>query len=345
MTTAVGATAGDRHDWRSRRRLGLVVGGVTLAVLCLVSLAVGSKGIPLSDVLEVLRHADGSEAAVIVRDQRIPRTVLAVIVGLALAIAGALMQGLTRNPLADPGLLGVSAGAAFAMAIGTALISGLSLLGGLWFAFAGAVVTTVAVYLIGAAGRAAATPVTLVLAGVALSAVLSGITAWMALLDPTTFTQLTSWQTGDLANRRWDTVVTILPFIGIGLLLALAAAHALNALALGDDLATALGGSIGLTRFVVVVAVTLLCGAATAAVGPILFLGLMVPHVARWIVGPDQRWILGYALLLGPILLLVSDIVGRVVVRPDEVAAGIVTALIGGPVLIWLVRRRQASAL
>lgn len=344
MTADAGASPEDRRDWRSRRRLGVLLGLAVLLALSLVSLAVGSKGIPVGEVLDALRHDDGSEAASIVRDQRIPRTVLALVVGTALAVAGALMQGLTRNPLADPGLLGVSAGAAFAMAVGVSVIPGLSLLGSIWFAFAGAVVTTIAVYLIGAAGRSAATPVTLILAGVALSAVLSGITTWLALLDPATFDSLTFWQTGDVADRHWETVVVVAPFILAGLLLAAGAAHALNAMALGEDLATALGGSVRVTRLVVVVAVTLLCGAATAAVGPILFLGLMVPHVARWVVGPDQRWILAYALLIGPILLLLSDIVGRVVVRPDEVAAGIVAALIGGPVLIALVRRRRASA-
>lgn len=333
-------------DLRRRRTLGLLAIVGALVVTVVASLALGSNPLSAAQVMHALTHpGDTGEATVVVVGQRIPRTVLAIVVGAALAVAGALMQGLTRNPLADPGLLGVGAGAAFAMALGTLLVPGIALLGLMGFSFAGSVLTTVAVYLIGTSGRGGTTPLTLTLAGVALGAVLSGGTAIMRILSASTFSEMRVWDAGVLANRGWEVIGTIAPFVVVGLVLAALAAHGLNAVALGDDLATALGSNQRRTRVEVVVAVTLLCGAATAAVGPLWFLGLMVPHVARWVVGPDQRWILAYAVLIGPVLLLVSDVVGRVVVRPDEISAGVVTAFIGAPVLIAMVRRRKASGL
>ncbi|KAA1424922.1 iron chelate uptake ABC transporter family permease subunit [Mumia zhuanghuii] len=350
MTLTLPATDGAERavapDLRRRRTLGLVVVLATLVVAVGLSLALGSKPLSLGEVIGALTGAeDGSEASTIVIGQRIPRTVVALLVGAALAVAGALMQGLTRNPLADPGLLGVGAGSAFAMAVGFMLFPGLAMLGLVGFSFAGAIVTTVAVYLIGTAGRGGATPLTLTLAGVAIAAVLSGLTSIMRILSASTFSEMRVWDAGVIANRGWDVIGVVAPFIVAGLLLAAAAAHGLNAVALGDDLATALGSNQRRTRIEVVVGVTLLCGAATAAVGPIWFLGLMVPHVARWLTGPDQRWILAYSALIGPVILLLSDVIGRMVVRPDEISAGVVTALVGAPVLIAMVRRPRASAL
>ncbi len=315
-------------------------------ILVLLSLAIGSKPVPLGHVIDALTAYDGRIADhVIVRDQRIPRTVLAILVGLGLGVAGALMQALTRNPLADPGLLGVSAGASFFMTLAVALLPLTTMLGYVWFSFLGAVVATVVVYLLGSAGRTGSSPVTLALAGVAVAAVLSGLTATLTLLDPMTFLTMRVWESGSLAERGWDVIVTTAPFILVGLLLAAFAARGLNAVALGEDLATALGANVRRTRILVLVALTLLCGAATAAVGPIWFVGLMVPHAARWIVGPDQRWILAYTLVLAPVLMLSSDILGRVLVRPDELPAGLVTAFVGAPVLIWLARRSRMSSL
>ncbi len=338
------ASAPPRADGR-RRGIGLLVILLTLAVLLLLSLAFGSKALPLGDVIGALTHPDGGEATAIVVHQRIPRTVLAILTGAALAVAGALMQGLTRNPLADPGLLGVGAGASFAMAIGVSLFPAMSMLGLVWCAFIGAIATTAVVYMIGTVGRAGTSPLTLTLAGVAIGAVLAGITSTLTILNARTFNAMRFWSAGALDGRGWDMIGTVAPFIGIGLLLAAVAARGLNAVALGDDLATALGNSRTRTRTEVIVAVTLLCGAATAAIGPVWFVGLMLPHVARWLVGPDQRWILAYTALMGPALMLGSDIVGRLVVRPDEIAAGIVTAFLGAPVLIVLARRHKASML
>ncbi|MEU5873386.1 iron chelate uptake ABC transporter family permease subunit [Glycomyces sp. NPDC047369] len=341
MTDVLEAPQTDR---RRRRVLGLAAAAAALAVLVVLSLVLGSKPLPLGEVVEALGR-DNGEAHVIVVGQRIPRTVLAIVVGVALAVAGALMQGLTRNPLADPGLLGVSAGAALGVVLVVRAVPGADDLLQTWAAFLGAVVTAVAVFVIGSMGGRGRSPVTLVLGGVALGAVLQGIASTVVLLNADAFLTMRSWQAGSVADLGWPAVATVAPFVAVGLVLAAVAARGLNATALGEDLATALGGNQWLTRIAVVGAVTLLCGSATAAVGVVWFLGMMVPHVARWITGPDQRWILAYSVLLGPCLMVAADVLGRVVVAPDEIPAGVVTAVIGAPVLIGMVRRKKASGL
>jgi iron complex transport system permease protein len=346
----------ERTARTSAGRVGLARGGrsrsgallaalAVLGVAVLLSIAIGAKNISVPVVWDALWHSRGTEDATIVRSLRVPRTIVAVVVGTALGVSGALIQALTRNPLADPGILGVNAGAAFAVALGASAFGVGSISGYLWCAFAGALLVTVAVYLIGSAGRGGADPVRLVLAGVALAAVLLGMTTGLTLLDPRTFDQMRSWQAGSVVGRDLDVIWPVLPFLAIGLVLAAVAAQSLNAIALGEDLATALGTNVLRTRVVVVIAVTLLAGGATAVAGPIAFVGLMVPHVARWIVGPDQRWILGCTVVIAPILMLAADIVGRVLLRPGEVPVGIVTSFIGAPVLIVMVRRAKASTL
>ena len=255
------------------------------------------------------------------------------------------MQGVTRNPLADPGILGVNMGASLAVVVGVAWFSIASAYAYIMVAILGAGISAVFVYVIGSMGRGGTTPVRLTLAGIAIGAVLGGISSGITLLNPRVFDAMRFWGAGTLSNRTWEMVATVTPFILAGTLVALLVARPLNAVALGDDLASSLGANLVRTRVWVVVGVTLLCGAATAAAGPIGFVGLMVPHVARWFVGPDQRWIMPYTLVMAPTLLLVSDVVGRVVLRPGELQVGIVTAFVGAPVLIWLVRRRKVSGL
>ncbi|WP_309234451.1 iron chelate uptake ABC transporter family permease subunit [Nocardia sp. XZ_19_385] len=335
VTTAVAA----------RRTLWLLVGVGVLAAACVLSLMIGARDIPMGTAWDALWHFDGSDEHVVVRSLRVPRTVLAVIVGAALGVSGALIQAMTRNPLADPGILGVNYGAGFFVALGVAVFGLTSVWSYVWFAFLGAAVVTVAVYALGSMGRGGATPIRLTLAGVAIGAVLHGVTVGMMLLDPKTFDQMRFWNAGTVAGRGMDIVGPVAVFVMIGLVVAMVVARPLNTVALGEDLARALGTDIVRTRVLAVVAVTLLCGAATAAAGPIGFVGLMIPHVARWIVGPDQRWILPYSMVGAPILLLVADIIGRVVVRPDELAVGIVTAFVGAPVLIALIRRKKVSSL
>ncbi|MCJ0891633.1 iron chelate uptake ABC transporter family permease subunit [Rhodococcus sp. ARC_M5] len=329
----------------ARRAAGLFFVVAVLAALCLVSISVGTEYIPIGQVWRGLFFTDGSTESVIVRELRLPRTVLGLLVGIALGVAGALIQAMTRNPLADPGILGVNAGAAFLVAIAVGVLGVTGIRSYIWFAFAGAVLATVAVYALGSLGRAGATPIRLTLSGIALGAVLGGITSGMLLLDPDAFDRMRFWGAGSLAGRGVDVAFEIAPFIAVGVFLAALIARPLNAVALGDDLAQSLGANVVRTRIIGVVAVTLLAGAATAAAGPIGFVGLMIPHMVRWFVGPDQRWILIYTVFAAPGLLLLSDVVGRIVIRPGELQVGIVTAFVGAPVLIVLVRRKKASGL
>jgi iron complex transport system permease protein len=329
---------------RMTRSAGLALALAVLAMAALFSLAVGARSIPLADVVDSLLHGGDSQDAVIVRDLRVPRTLLGIVVGAALGLAGALMQALTRNPLADPGLLGVNAGAAAAVVIALALgVVGAA--GSVWFALGGAAFAAVAVYAIGGAGRGGATPVRLALAGTALSAALTALIYGVALSDAKLLQQFNFWSVGALGGRGRTQLDAILPFVALGALIALALARSLNALALGDDSARALGARVGRTRVGGAVAITLLCGAATAAAGPMYFLGLTVPHAGRALCGPDQRWVLAYSAVLGAALLLIADVIGRVVVRPGELQAGVMVALIGTPVFIALVRRKRIAAL
>jgi len=332
-------------DTNASRFLWLVLAVAALLVVAIASIAIGSKNIPAGTVFEALFSYNDSNDHAIVQALRVPRTIVGIVVGMALGISGALMQALTRNPLADPGILGVNAGAAFFVILAVGVLGISTIDGYVWFAFLGAILTTIVVYVIGSVGRIGGTPVRLTLAGVAVGAALSGVSSGLTLLDPSTFDRLRQWSAGSLVAPGYGTLVAVWPFIAAGLVLALLSARPLNAVALGDELAATLGASVLRTRIVVVIATTLLAGAATAAVGPIGFVGLMIPHVARWIVGPDQRWIFTFTLVLAPILLLVSDIVGRVVMRPGELQVGIVTAFIGAPVLILLARRRKVSGL
>lgn len=325
------------------RAAGLLVALGLLVLVCLASVAIGAKGLPLSDVWHGLFHYSGTNGDVLVRDVRVPRTVLGLLAGSALGLSGAVVQALTRNPLAEPGLLGVNAGASAAVVSAITFFGVTSLTGYVWFAFGGAAVVSVAVYLLG--GSRSANPVRLALAGTAVTAALFGYVNAVQLLDSAALDRLRFWTVGSLASANPETVGKVWPFIALGVLLAMLIARPLNALEMGDDTARALGARLTRTRALAMVAVTLLCGAATAACGPIVFIGLMIPHLVRTITGPDMRWILPYAAVLAPVLLLGADIVGRIAARPSELQVGIVTALIGGPVFIHLVRRKRMAQL
>ncbi|WP_411977168.1 iron chelate uptake ABC transporter family permease subunit [Streptomyces solicathayae] len=326
-----------------RRAVGLGVGVGILLLVCVLSIMVGAKPVPVGDVWHGLFQNSGVGNDVIVHDVRVPRTLLGLLVGVALGLSGAVMQGLTRNPLAEPGLLGVNAGAAAAVVSAIAFL-GVSDVGDfVWFAFAGAAVVSVVVYVLG--GSRSATPVRLALAGTAATAALYGYVNAVQLLNSAALDQLRFWTVGSLASADMATVRRVAPFILLGVVIALLIARPLNAMEMGDDTARALGANLNRTRLLAMLAVTLMCGAATAACGPIVFIGLMVPYLVRAITGPDMRWILPYAAVLSPVLLLGSDIVGRIVARPSELQVGIVTALVGGPVFIHLVRRKRMAKL
>ncbi|MTD55760.1 FecCD family ABC transporter permease [Amycolatopsis pithecellobii] len=322
------------------RSAGFVVALVLLVVVALLSIAVGARSIPLSIVVHLLFERDGSDSAFVVWDLRIPRTLIGIAVGAALGVAGAVMQALTRNPLADPGLLGVNAGASVAAALSVSVLGLTDLRAFVWFAFAGAAIAGTVLYVI--AGRGGASPVRLALAGTAVSAALTGVTQGLTLLDQETLDQMRFWTVGSLQRATGATMVQVVPFLAAGLILALLLARPLNALALGDDAGKSLGAHLTRTRLLALVAVTLLAGAATAAVGPLVFVGLAVPHMVRALTGPDQRWVLPYCAVLAPTLLLAADVLGRVV-APEEIDVGVVTAFLGAPVFIWLVRQSKAA--
>ncbi|WP_299534165.1 iron ABC transporter permease [uncultured Streptomyces sp.] len=325
---------------------GLVLALVLLVAATLLSLAVGSGHVPLGDVWQGLFDPDRTERThLIVQEVRVPRTVAGLLAGVALGLAGALMQGVARNPLADPGLLGVNAGAGAAVVLAMSVF-GLTAPGEyIWFGFGGALLAAVAVYAIGSLGREGATPVKLALSGAAASALLGSLTTALLLTDSETFDRFRYWRVGSLAGRDPDVIWHALPFIVAGAAVALLLGPQMNALALGDDVARGLGQRVGLARAGAAAAVVLLCGAATALAGPIVFVGLVVPHTARMITGPDYRWILPYSAVLAPLLLLASDIVGRVVARPGEVQVGIVTAAVGCVPFVLLVRRGKLAEL
>jgi iron complex transport system permease protein len=335
-----------RRTRRATLILGLLVCLALLVLMTLLSIAVGSRAIPLSTVIDALRHYNEADTDhVIVRSLRVPRTLIGLLVGAALGLSGALMQGVTRNPLADPGILGVNGGAALFVVGGIYWFGLTSLTSYVWLAFLGAAAASVAVYLLGSLGREGATPVKLALAGAAMTALLGSLTTALLIGDVDTFDQFRFWSVGSLSGRGSDIVKQVAPFIGIGIVLALVSGRLLNALSLGDEVAKSLGQRVGLARAFVAIVVVVLCGAATAAAGPIGFIGLTIPHVARLVTGPDYRWILPYSMLLAPILLLGSDVLGRIVAQPGELQVGIVTAVIGAPFFIALVRRRKLADL
>jgi len=330
---------------RTSLMVGLVLSVLALLVVVVLSIGVGANNLSPRQVWDALFHGGGGEAELIVRHLRVPRTAAGVLVGAALGLAGALMQSLTRNPLADPGLLGVNAGAACAVVCSIAYLHVTQLSDYVWFAMLGAGIATVVVYLLGSTGRGAASPVRLVLSGAAITAVLSGVISAVVLSNSIAFNGFRSWSVGSLENVTADVVWQVVPFLAVGIVLALALGPALNAIALGDHLASALGAKVGRVRVAGILATTLLCGAATAVAGPIAFIGLVVPHMVRAFTGPDNRWILPFSMVAGAVLVVGSDVVGRVVLWPSELEVSVVTAVIGAPVFIAIVRRRRLAQL
>lgn len=312
-----------------------------------LGLMIGSRVIEPATVLLALRDFQPTDDEhLIIRELRLPRTLLAVTAGACLGLAGALMQSLTRNALAEPGTLGVNAGAAAGVVLGLAFSGGASIFVYVWFAFAGAGIAALIVHRLGRAGEQGVNPVRLVLAGAGLSVMVQSLTTIMVLADPEgLYDSFRSWMTGSLEGRGWESLPVVLTSLVVGAGLCLLLSGALNSVSLGADLATSLGVNIRLTWSATNLAILILAGAATAAVGPIAFVGLAAPHIARSLVGQDHRWLLPYAAVIAALVLLVADILGRVVVFPGELGAGIMTALIGAPFFIMLVRRGRVSGL
>ncbi|SDH57368.1 iron complex transport system permease protein [Arthrobacter subterraneus] len=327
------------------RGLKLVLAIAVLALAGVASLAIGARPInpeTLVQALTAYNPANGDHAVVV---SRIPRTLVGLLAGAALGLAGAAMQGVARNPLADPGILGVNSGAALAVVIGIFVFGVTNFTGYIWFAFLGAGAAAVLVYAVASLGRDGATPIKLALAGAALSAGMVSLLNAVLVSSQQTFDTFRFWQVGSVAGRGWDVIVPVLPFLAFGFALTLLTGKVLNSLSLGDDIARGLGQNVTAARALTALGVVVLCGAATAAAGPIAFIGLVIPHVVRAFTGPDYRWILPFSMVLAPVLLLAADILGRVILPPGEVQVGILTAVIGAPVFIWLVRRRKMAEL
>ncbi len=318
----------------------LVVALFVLVGVAVVSIGVGAHAVAPAEVVRAILDFDGSSDHLVVRDIRVPRAVLALGAGAALAVAGVLVQVLSRNPLAEPGVLGVTAGSGFAITIGSALGLTASSVGELLVAVLGAVVAALLVYSVGRGS-----PLRLVLTGVALSSVLAGVSLGMRLLLPDVFDEYRFWAVGSLAGREQSPNTLPLVVIAVAVLCALLLSRQLDVIALGESTAHGLGANVGRVRVAALVLITLLAGAATAIAGPILFVGLMVPHLARRLAGASVPWMVAFATVLGPVLLLVSDIGSRVLLPTGEVPVAIVTAFLGGPVLVWAVRRYGAAPL
>ncbi|SHO50734.1 FecCD family ABC transporter permease [Anaerocolumna xylanovorans] len=324
----------------------LISASVTLLVLsAFASLAFGSRNVGLKEVIGTLFHLSSTSFESLVVRERIPRTVFSIIAGASLGVSGALMQAITRNPIADPSILGVNTGASLFVVSGIAFFHVNSASQYIWFALAGAAVTAVFVYRIGSMGYGGATPIKLALAGAATSAALSSLVSAVILPRTEVMNAFRFWQVGSVSGATWEGILSVSPFLVAGLIIGILSASALNALALGDDVATGLGVNTGLVRIAGALAGVLLCGATTALAGPIGFVGLMIPHTMRLICGPNMRYIVPMSAVGGAILLTVSDIIGRFIGYPGELEAGIITAFFGAPILILIAMRVKVRSL
>ncbi|SHF14280.1 iron ABC transporter permease [Vibrio gazogenes] len=326
------------------RSVILVAFVIVLLLLCLLSVALGTREVTWEEIISALQGNLNTvgEAAVAMR---IPRTVLAVIAGASLGLSGTVMQGITRNPLADPGILGVNIGAAFFVVVGLAWLGMNQIQTYVWMAILGAALTAAFVYTIGSMGRGGATPLKLALAGAATSAALSCFTIAVVLPRNDIAGGARSWQIGGVGGATFETMSLVWPFLLVGLVITAFTARKLNSLALGDELAAGLGENVVLARSAAGLGAVLLCGATTAICGPIGFVGLVVPHCCRLFVGVDHRWLLPFSAVGGASLLLLADIMGRIISRPSELSVGVVTAFIGAPFFIWIVRRQRVREL
>lgn len=332
------------HRGAALRTILVVIAGMGIVVItAVVGLGLGSHYVSPRTVLSALVSFDPTinDHLIVVRS-RLPRQVLGIVVGAALGTAGVLMQSMTRNALAEPGLLGLNAGAAFAVVIGIAYFGVASISGYIWWALVGAAGAAVVVYAIGTARRSSATPVRMILAGAAVAMATMAITRAILASHERAFDQFRFWSVGSLQGRSWSVIVAVSPLIIGALIIALALIRPLNAIALGDDTARALGASTGKIRGMTALAVVLLAGTATAAAGPIAFIGLAAPHIVRLIVGPDLRALIPATIVFSPALLLAADAFGRWVVAPGEIPTGVSAAIVGGPIFVVLVRSKRS---
>ncbi|MGO3189780.1 MAG: FecCD family ABC transporter permease [Microbacterium sp.] len=323
----------------------LLVGAGVIIVLSILSVSFGVRAVSLDDIVAALSGQDDTvgQAAII---KRIPRTVLAILVGAALALSGATMQAVTRNPIAEPGILGISNGASLAVVIGLAFFGAGGALTQMFVAVIGAAVAAVFVYTVGSLGRGGATPLKLALAGAATSAALASLISAVLLPRADLLEAFQAWQVGGVGGAEWPRIAITAPALALGALICFACARGMNSLALGDDLASGLGENVFRTRLISAAGAVILAGAATAIAGPIGFVGLVIPHICRMLIGTDHRWLLPFSAVAGAALLLAADVVGRVIAPSgEEIQVGIITAIIGAPFFIWIVRRQKVREL
>lgn len=326
--------------------IALTLGSIVCITICiLLSLAFGARSIRFNEVLDALFYSENTAFNALVVRERIPRTVFGIIAGASLGVSGALMQAVTRNPIADPGILGVNTGASLFVVSGIAFFNISSANEYIWFALAGAAVTAVFVYGIGSLGSGGATPIKLALAGSATSAALSSLVSGILLPRTDVMNSFRFWQVGSISGANWNGIATVLPFLIVGVVVGIFSAPSLNILALGDDVATGLGVKTGVVRFVGAFAGVLLCGATTALAGPIGFVGLMIPHTMRLLCGPNLKYIIPMSAVGGAVLLTLADVAGRVLGNPSELEAGIITAFLGAPILIFIAMRAKVKSL
>lgn len=331
---------------KKHKILKILIGSIIcLLICCFASLAFGARYVSISKVIDALLQKDTSSIESIVVLERIPRTVFGLIAGSALGVSGALMQAITRNPIADPSILGVNTGASLFVVSGIAFFQISSANEYIWFALVGAALTAIFVYGIGSMGSGGATPIKLALAGAATSAALSSLVSAIVLPRTDVMNAFRFWQVGSISGATWEGIATVIPFLVIGLIIGVVSAPTLNAMALGDEVATGLGVRTGMVRVIVAFAGVLLCGATTALAGPIGFVGLMVPHIMRLICGPNLVLTIPMSAIGGATILTISDVIGRLIGSPSELEAGIVTAFLGAPILIFIARRAKVRSL
>lgn len=322
------------------RWFGLMLGAIVLSICLVYSITLGAKDIPLRTILESFTTFNNSFDHLVIQTMRLPRSLMAMAVGASLAVSGALMQGLTRNPLAETGILGIEAGGALAVVIVLFIFGSSSLTLYAMVAFLGAAIAAVSVYGLGTLGRGGATPLNLTVAGAAMTAFISSITTGILIVSQRTLEEIRFWLAGSLAGRDINLFLKVLPFMAIGLLLALLLGKQITILSLGEDIAISLGQKTVWIKVLTAISVVLLAGSSVAIAGPIGFIGLVVPHTVRFFIKTDYRWILPYSALLGAILLLVSDIAARILLKPQELPVGVMTAIVGAPVFVYLAKSK-----
>lgn len=320
--------------------LGLVLGIIILLISLVFSVTLGAAEIPLGKILESFVIFDGSYDHLVIQTVRLPRSLIGILVGAALAVAGALMQGLTRNPLADPGILGIEAGATLAVVATIFVFGNLPLTALTFVAFLGAATTAILVYFLGSLGRGGLTPLNLTVAGAVLTALISSLTTAILIVSQRTLDEIRFWLAGSLAGRDFNILLQVLPFVSVGLLVAFALGRQITTMNLGEDVAKGLGQQTARLKIITGISVVLLVGSSVSLAGPIGFIGLVVPHIVKFFIKADYRWILPYSAVVGAILILIADIAARILLKPQELPVGVMTALVGAPFFVYLAKSK-----